>query len=43
VDAAVALNNVSTALAIEIARFPQAPAFQALQIQQQLTSIQTEL
>lgn len=45
-NAAVALNNVSAAqnnLATEIARFPQAPAFQAIQVQQQLTSIQTEL
>jgi hypothetical protein len=45
-NAAMALNNVSAAqnnLATEIARFPQTPAFQALQIQQQLTSIQTEL
>ncbi|ELR02154.1 hypothetical protein VC83_07785 [Pseudogymnoascus destructans] len=45
-NAAAALTAVSEAqssLGTEISRFPQAPAFQALQIQQQLASIQAEL
>jgi len=44
--AAAALHRASVSqrsLAREISRLPQAPAFQALEIQQQLTAIQTEL